>query len=95
MVATLTTTLTIFFFGANQLSKLFSYGQDTIMVSSRDNYFGDTDFEFTTDDGLMIAFALSIYDPDGTPRNTLEDLSYGALKAYYMQWDPDVEIDYF
>ena len=32
------------------------------MLSSRENYFGDTDFEFTTDDGLMIAFALAEFD---------------------------------
>ena len=31
------------------------------MVSLRDSYF-DTDYEFTTDDGLMMAFALTYYD---------------------------------
>ena len=42
----------------------------------------------------MISFALTDYDLT-KPINTLDDLSYGALKAYYMQWDPDVELEYF
>jgi len=31
------------------------------MVSVRDSFY-DSDFEFTTDDGLMIAFGITAYD---------------------------------
>ena len=52
------------------------------MVSTRDSFF-DTDFEFTTDTGLMIAFGLTAYDDNLEP---IEDPRYGELKAYYKTW---------
>ena len=52
------------------------------MVSQRDNFF-PTDFEFKTDDGLMLAFGLTAYDDD---YESIEDATYGALKAYYKTW---------
>ena len=58
--------IAIFFYAAIQFEKLINYGSTTIMVSSRDAYF-DTDFEFTTDDGLMIAFGLTAYDDNYEP----------------------------
>lgn len=59
-----------------------TYGSNTIMVSTRDSYF-DTEFEFTTEQGLMIAFGLTAYDDNF---DAIEDPSYGHLKAYYKTW---------
>ena len=52
------------------------------MVSSRDSFFG-SDFEFSTSNGLMVAFGLTAYDSNQEP---IEDQSYGQLKAYYKTW---------
>lgn len=52
------------------------------MVSTRDSYF-DTDFEFNSDDGLMIAFGLTAYDDN---LEAIDDADYGELKAYYKTW---------
>ena len=52
------------------------------MVSLRDSYIDDN-FVFSTDEGLMIAFGLTAYD---NVQNSIEDASYGKLKAYYKSW---------
>ena len=52
------------------------------MVSVRDSYY-DTDFEFTTDDGLMIAAGMTDLSYGSEP---IEDPKYGLLKAYYRSW---------
>ena len=52
------------------------------MVSTRDAYF-DTDYEFNTDSGLQIAFAITAYDSNREP---IEQPEYGELKAYYKSW---------
>ena len=52
------------------------------MVSKRDSYFGN-DFEFTTKDGLMLAFGLTAYDNNIEP---IDDATYGELKAFYKTW---------
>ena len=53
------------------------------MVSTRDSFF-DTEFEFDTSDGLMVAFGLTEYDDNLEP---IDDSDYGELKAYYKTWD--------
>ena len=65
-----------------QLVKLNAFAEPQIMVSVRDSFL-DTDFEFTTDDGLMLAFGITAYDDNQEP---IEDPSYGTLKAYYKSW---------
>ena len=52
------------------------------MVSTRDSYFS-SEFEFTTDNGLMIAFGLTDYQNNREP---IEDADYGTLRAYYKYW---------
>ena len=52
------------------------------MVNTRDSFFA-TDYEYTTDDGVMIAFGLTAYDENYEP---IEDDDYGTLKAYYKTW---------
>ena len=52
------------------------------MVSVRDSHF-DSDYEFTTDQGFAVAFALTAYD-DNPER--IEDPTIGTLKAYYKTW---------
>ena len=44
-----------------QLMKLLEFDDPSIMVSNRDAYF-DTDYEFNTETGLQIAFAITAYD---------------------------------
>ena len=53
--------LAIGFYASIQFINLITYGSNTIMVSSRDSHF-DTEYEFGTKDGLMIAFGLTAYD---------------------------------
>ena len=76
------------------MAKLVSYGENTVMVSPRDNFF-DTNFEFTTNDGLMLAFALTGFDDNF---DVIEDPAYGELKAYYNTWglkeSPDAGEEY-
>lgn len=52
------------------------------MISTKDSYFS-TDDEFTTEDGLMIAFTITAYDSE---QESIEDPTYGNLKAYYKTW---------
>ena len=52
------------------------------MVSTRDSFF-ETDYEFKTSDGLMIAFGLTGFDEE---YSSIEDSDYGELKAYYKTW---------
>ena len=52
------------------------------MISTRDSYFGP-DEQFTSEHGLMIAFAITAYDSNREP---IEDPSYGTIKAYYKTW---------
>ena len=56
-----------------QLLRLLNYGDPAIMTSIKDSYFS-TDHEFTTDEGLFIAFGISDYNDDREP---IEDASYG------------------
>ena len=65
-----------------QFIKLIEFGDNTIMVSERDNFF-DSDFAFTTDDGLMLAFGLTDYDDN---YEMIDEPDYGELKAYYKTW---------
>ena len=53
--------LAIIFYASIQFINLIKYGDNTIMVSQKDSYF-DSNFEFTTDNGLMVAFGLTAYD---------------------------------
>jgi len=82
MVFTFVVSTAILFYAAIQLTKLISYDDTTIMLSARDSFFG-TDFEFNTDDGLMLAFGLTAYDSN---YESIEDDDYGTLKAYYKTW---------
>ncbi len=68
-----------------QFIKLIEFGDNTIMVSERDNFF-DSDFAFTTDDGLMLAFGLTAYDDN---YDMIDEPDYGELKAYYKTWGLD------
>ena len=68
-----------------QFVKLISYGDNTIMISNMDSYF-QAEWEFTTDDGLMMAFGLTAYDYE---EYSIEDLDYGELKAFYKYWNND------
>ena len=65
-----------------QFIKLIEFGDNTIMVSERDSYF-DESFSFTTDDGLMLAFALTAYDEN---YDMIDEPDYGEIKAYYKTW---------
>ena len=91
-VATFITLFLTIFYGSLQFIKLINFGEPTIMVSVRDSFL-DTDFEFTTEDGLMIAFAITEYDDNEMP---IEDPSYGQLKAYYKSWGikENVSVDF-
>ena len=79
---TIVVSIAIVFYASVQFVRLVSFGDNTIMVSSRDSFF-PTDFEFTTDDGLMIAFGLTAYDEN---YESIEDDDYGTLKAFYKTW---------
>lgn len=79
---TIFVSIAIVFYASVQFVKLVSFGDNTIMVSSRDTYF-PTEFEFTSDDGLMIAFGLTAYDEN---YESIEDDDYGTLKAFYKTW---------
>ena len=74
--------LAIIFYASIQFINLIEYGDNTIMVSSRDSHFG-SDFEFMTKNGLQIAFGLTAYDGNQEP---IEDPEYGELKAFYKTW---------
>ena len=52
------------------------------MISLRDTEFSSDD-EFTSEDGMMIAFGITAYDNNKEP---IEDETYGNLKAYYRTW---------
>ena len=55
------------------------------MVYERVSYFDD-DYEFTSDKGFMIAYAITAYDDN---MESIEDPRYGQLNAYYKQWGLD------
>lgn len=65
-----------------QLLKLLEFREPMIMASVRDSHF-DADFQFTSEEGLMIAFGITAYDDNEEP---IEDPQYGHLKAYYKSW---------
>ena len=65
-----------------QCIKLVDFGENTIMMSLRDNFF-PTNFEMTADDGLMLAFGITTYDED---YELVDEPDYGELKAYYKTW---------
>ena len=75
----------IMFFAAIKLKQLIVHDGPQIMVSTSDGYF-DTEHEFTSNDGFMVAFALSAFDSVQEP---IDDASYGQLKAYYKKWGFD------
>lgn len=79
---TVTAIVIILFYAAMNLIKLLEFREPTIMMSVRDSYL-DTDFEFTSEQGLRFAFALTAYDENQEP---IEDPSYGQVKAYYKSW---------
>ena len=56
-----------------QLMKLLEFDDPSIMVSNRDAYF-DTDYEFSTETGLQVAFAITAYDSN---QNPIEEPEYG------------------
>ena len=62
--------------------RLIHFGDTSVQVSTQDNFF-ETDFEFTTEDGLMIAFGITAYDDN---YESIEDADYGDLKAFYKTW---------
>ena len=82
LILTILVSVEILFYSSVQIAKLVSFGENTVMVSPRDNYF-DSNFEFTTNDGLMLAFALTEFDENS---DVIEDPDYGELKAYYNTW---------
>ena len=65
-----------------QFLRLQEYGEPSIMVSVRDSHF-DSEFELTTDDGLMIAFGITDFDDE---TESIEDASYGRLKGVDKTW---------
>ena len=66
-----------------QCIKLVDYGDNIIMMSLRDNYFS-TNFEMTSDEGLMLAFGITTYDDEDYEQ--VDEPDYGELKAYYKTW---------
>ena len=74
--------LILFFYSGLQYQRLVRFEEPQIMTSTRDSYFS-TDYEFTTEDGLMIAFGLTSYDGNPEP---IDDPTYGTLNAYYKSW---------
>ena len=81
-MVTLIAILILIFYAGLQLMRLTGFGEPQIMLSVRDSYY-DTDFEFSSDDGLMIAFGLTHYDGNQEP---VEDPTYGILNGYYKSW---------
>ena len=73
-------TIAIIFYACIQFIRLMDFGDTSIQVSTRDNFF-ETDFKFPSDDGLMVAFALTAYDE---VYESIEDSDYGTMKAYYI-----------
>ena len=51
----------IVFYAGMQLIRLHMYGEPSIMVSVRDSFY-DTDFKFTSEQGLAIAAGITAYD---------------------------------
>jgi len=82
MMVTFVVSTAILFYAGIQFTKLVTYDDTSIMVSSQDSYFG-TDFEFNSDDGLMIAYGLTAYDSN---YESIEDDDYGTLQAFYKTW---------
>ena len=70
------------FYAFRQYQRLLSYEEPYIMYSVLDSHYS-TDHEFTTDDGLMLAFGLTAYDDN---QEVIEDPTYGTLRAYYKSW---------
>ena len=81
-LVTLIASLILIFYAGLQLLRLTGFKEPQIMLSVRDSYYG-TDFEFTSDDGLMIAFGLTQYDSN---QEIIEDPTYGILNGYYKSW---------
>ena len=69
-----------------QTIKLFAFDETDIMVSSVDSFF-DTDYVF--DNGLMFAFAITVYDNNPYP---IEDPSYGVVTPFYKTWGIDENV---
>ena len=65
-----------------QFLRLINFHEPTIMVSQRDSFYS-TDKEFTSDEGLSLAFGITAYDDNQEP---IEEAQYGHLKAYYKSW---------
>ena len=55
--------------------RLINFQGPTIMVSKRDAFY-DTDHQFTSDEGLMLAMGITAYDDNPEP---IEDASYGTF----------------
>ena len=66
-----------------QTIKLFAFDETDIMVSTVDSFF-DTDYVFNN--GLMFAFAITIYDNNPYP---IEDPTYGVVTPFYKTWGID------
>ena len=81
-LVTLLAVIILIFYAGLQYMRLVGFGEPQIMLSVRDSFY-DTDFEFTSNDGLMIAFGLTHYDSNPEP---IEDPTYGVLNGYYKSW---------
>ena len=81
-LGTLLAIVILIFYAGRQYQRLVGFEEPQTMFSVLDSYY-TTDHEFTTDDGLMIAFGLSAYDNNPEP---IDDPTYGTLKAYYKSW---------
>ena len=82
MVVTFCVLIIIIFYGTMQFLRLMNTEQPSVMISVRDHYF-DVDDEFTSDEGLMLAFGITAFDIN---YESIEDASYGQIKAYYKTW---------
>ena len=58
--------MAISLYAMTQLLELSNYVDPSIMVSTRDAFF-TTDYEFTSDDGLQIAYMITEYDDNQMP----------------------------
>jgi len=79
---TLLVSIAIIGYSTLKFLSLVDFGETNIMVFTKESFFVTED-QFTTDDGLMIAFGITAYDEN---YESIEDPDYGDLKAYYKTW---------
>ena len=65
-----------------QLSQLYDFGDTNIFSSTIENNY-DSDFIFSSDDGLQFAFGITAYDGNSP---FADDPDYGEIVARYQTW---------